>query len=134
MENDNRDAIQKLLLEYRKSTIQSEAEVRSKFIVPLLDVLGYPSELRAEEFPVYGYGGGKKLPAKNADFILFCSPDFGSHRTRTQRNLEWVYDNSTGITKYVVTLPNGEKLDLPINGYYDNDLILISNKIIRRFR
>lgn len=89
-----RDAIQKLLSEYRKSTIQSEAEVRSKFIVPLLDILGYPSELRAEEFPVYGYGGGKKLPAKNADFILFCSPDFGHYRTRTQRNLGWVHDNS----------------------------------------
>lgn len=34
----------------------------------------------------------------------------------------WTYDNTTGITKYVVTLSNGEKLDFPINGYYDNDM------------
>ena len=45
--------IQNLINEYKESTIQSEAEVRSKLIVPLLGILGYPSYLRAEEFPVY---------------------------------------------------------------------------------
>ena len=94
LDRDRRSAIQDFLKEYRKSIIQSEAEVRSKFIVPLLSLLGYPSEFRAEEFPVYGYEGGKKLPAKNADFILFDANDFGNHRTRTQDNLAWVYDHS----------------------------------------
>ena len=43
---------------FLKQNIQSEAEVRSKLIVPLLELLCYPIELRAEEFPVYGYEGG----------------------------------------------------------------------------
>ena len=63
--------IKAVIDEYAKSEIQSEAEVRSKLVVPLLCALGYPSELRAEEFPVYGFGGRKKLPAKSADFLLF---------------------------------------------------------------
>ena len=34
----------------------------------------------------------------------------------------WTYDTNSGIKKYIVTLPNGETLDFPIDGYYDNDL------------
>ncbi|MBQ4484692.1 MAG: hypothetical protein II934_06810 [Prevotella sp.] len=34
----------------------------------------------------------------------------------------WTYDDNAGIKKYVATLPNGEKLDIPVNGYYDNAL------------
>ena len=60
-----------VIKKFRKSTIQSEAEVRSKFVVPLLEALDYPSELRAEEFNVYGYAGREKLRAKPADFIIF---------------------------------------------------------------
>lgn len=74
-----------LIQEYEKSIIQSEAEVRSKFIVPLLDCLEYPSELRAEEYPVYGFEGGKKLPAKDVDFIMFSDKNFGHYRTFVQK-------------------------------------------------
>lgn len=87
-------AIQSVVDEYRKSEIQSESEVRSKFIVQLSEVLGYPSELRGEEFPVYGYGGGEELKAKDADFIFFTDKDFGRHRTKTQKNKEWVRNHS----------------------------------------
>ena len=86
--------LETLINEYEKSIIQSEAEVRSKLIVPLLDCLEYPSELRAEEFPVYGFEGSNKIPAKNADFILFTDKTFGSYRTFTQRNIEWVQNHS----------------------------------------
>ena len=86
--------IQNIVTTYRKSKIQSEAEVRSKLIVPLLEVMGYAAEYRSEEFPVYGYDGRKKLAAKSADFILFDSIDFAEHRTRTQKCLKWVRNHS----------------------------------------
>lgn len=41
-------AIQSVVDEFRLSEIQSESEVRSKFIVRLSEVLGYPSQLRGE--------------------------------------------------------------------------------------
>lgn len=87
-------AIQSLIEKFRRSEIQSEAEVRSKFIVALSEALGYPSELRGEEFPVYGYGGREALKAKNADFVFFTDKSFGKYRTNTQRNKAWVQDHS----------------------------------------
>ncbi len=87
-------AIQAVVNEYRLSVIQSESEVRSKFLVQLSEALGYPSQLRGEEFPVYGHGGGKALGAKNADFIFFSDKFFGEHRTNTQKNKDWVRDHS----------------------------------------
>ena len=89
-----REKLKKIVIEYKKSVIQSEAEVRSKFIVPLLEFLQYPTEFRAEEFPVYGFEGGRALPAKNADFILFSDKEFGAHRTATHANIEWVQNHS----------------------------------------
>ena len=86
--------IQRIIAEYGKSIAYSEAEIRSKLIVPLLDALGYPSYLRAEEFPVYGFEGGKALPAKNADFILFSDKYFNNHREKTKQSIEWVYKHS----------------------------------------
>ena len=86
--------IQAIVNEYRLSEIQSESEVRSKLIVPLSEALGYPSQLRGEEFPVYGHGGGKALEAKNADFIFFSDKSFGEYRTNTQKNKDWVRDHS----------------------------------------
>ena len=77
-----------------KNEIQSEEEVRSKFIVPLLEIMGYPMELRAEEFPVYGSEGSKPLKTKKADYILFSDCDFASHRSNTNDNLKWVYEHS----------------------------------------
>lgn len=86
--------IEKLVSDFKQSIIQSEAEVRSKFIVPLLDILNYPSYLRSEEFPVYGFEGGKRLPTKNADFLLFASKEFAAHRGYTQNDIDWVQKNS----------------------------------------
>ena len=90
----DRSNIQAIITKYRESKIQSEAEVRSKLIVPLLEELGYASKYRAEEFPVYGYGGREKLPAKDADFLLFDNEGFAEHRTRTKENNEWVREHS----------------------------------------
>lgn len=89
-----RERLKIIVSEYQKSVVQSEAEVRSKFIVPLLEFLQYPTELRAEEYPVYGFEGGSALPAKNADFILFSDKEFGRHRTATHADIEWVQNHS----------------------------------------
>ena len=91
--------IQELIAEFQKSLIQSEAEVRSKFIVPLLEILNYPSFLRAEEFPVYGFEGRKHLPAKNADFILFTDKDFALYRNFSKTNIDWVQEHSLLIVE-----------------------------------
>lgn len=53
-----------IIEEFKRSNIQSEAEVRSKLIVPLTEYLGYPSWLRAEEFPVYGFEEEHDYPLK----------------------------------------------------------------------
>lgn len=87
-------AIQSVIDEYRLSDIQSESEVRSKFIVRLSEVLGYSSQFRGEEFPVYGYGGREPLRAKDADFIFFNDKSFGSYRENTQKNKAWVREHS----------------------------------------
>ena len=88
------NTISDLINSFKKLHIQSEAEVRSKLIVPLLELLGYPTEYRAEEFPVYGCEGGKELRAKPADFILFTSNEFASNRDNTREQKEWVYNHS----------------------------------------
>ena len=90
----DRSNIQAIITKYRESKIQSEAEVRSKLIVPLLEVLGYASKYRAEEFPVYGYGGRERLSTKNADFLLFDNEEFADHRANTKLNVEWVREHS----------------------------------------
>lgn len=86
--------IQYLLDDFNKSTPQSEAEIRTKFIVPLLECLGYPSELRAEEFPIYGYSGRDLQRPKPADFLLFSDPNFAHYRTHSYENQKWVQDHS----------------------------------------
>ena len=70
------ETIKAVIVNYRKSKIQSEAEVSSKLIVPLFQALGYSDELMAQEFPVYGYAGRQELTAKNADFLFFCPGSF----------------------------------------------------------
>ena len=75
------------------STIQSEAEVRSKLIVPLIGCLGYPSMNRAEEFPVYGWQGRNELPAKYPDFLLLSDKDFAGNKTRSINHIRWVQDH-----------------------------------------
>lgn len=93
-ETYDKATIQSVVDEYRLSEIQSESEVRSKFIVRLSEALGYPSEFRGEEFPVYGYGGREALKAKDADYIFFTDKSFGRHRTNTQKNKDWVREHS----------------------------------------
>lgn len=86
--------LQELVDEFKKSRIQSEAEIRTKLVVPLLSYLGYPSSLRAEEYPVYGFEGRKRLPTKNVDFILFSAPDFAEYRSADKTSITWVQDHS----------------------------------------
>ena len=49
----NRDELIKIIEEYRLSRIQSEAEVCSKLIVPLIEWLGYPSQFRSQRINMY---------------------------------------------------------------------------------
>ena len=93
MININED-LKKIIEEFRLSTVQSEEEIRSKLIVPLLNYLGYPSHLRADEFPVYGFEGRKKLPTKEADYVLFSDSDYASHRTSSNKSISWVQQHS----------------------------------------
>ena len=86
--------ISMLINDFLRQNIQSEAEVRSKLIVPLLELLEYPKDLRAEEFPVYGYEGSKSLKTKAADFLQFTSNEFSTHRGKSDEELEWVYKHS----------------------------------------
>lgn len=83
-----------LINDFLRQNIQSEAEVRSKLIVPLLELLEYPKDLRAEEFPVYGYEGSKTLKTKAADFLQFTSNEFDKYRGKSNQDVEWVYKHS----------------------------------------
>ncbi len=94
MDNNQRAKLFSIVSEFQSSLIQSEAEVRSKLIVPLTECLGYPSSCRAEEFPVYGYEGRKKLPAKNVDFLMFSDPHFAENRNRNEKQIRWVHNHS----------------------------------------
>ena len=86
--------LKEIIYEFKKSDINSEAEIRSKLIVPLIEFLGYPSEFRAEEFPVYGHEGCKLIKAKNSDFLLFKNKEFAKHNKKQQEHINWVQDNS----------------------------------------
>jgi hypothetical protein len=48
------------------ANIVSETDVRTRVVVPLLEMLGYPEANRAEEFPVFGYEARNPLKAKRA--------------------------------------------------------------------
>lgn len=88
------EELKNIIDEFRLSTTQSEEEIKSKFILPLLHYLGYPSHLRADEFPVYGFEGSKKLRTKEADYILFTDPDYAKHRTSSNESISWVQQHS----------------------------------------
>lgn len=87
-------SLQSIIDSFSKSITQSEAEVRSKLIVPIIEWLGYPTEYRAEEFPVYAAEGSKTINAKDADFLLFDDKMFASHRNRVQDEIDWVQEHS----------------------------------------
>ncbi|MBC8612322.1 hypothetical protein H8739_01105 [Blautia faecis] len=105
-----------IIEEFKRSNIQSEAEVRSKLIVPLTEYLGYPSWLRAEEFPVYGFEGRTRLPAKNADYIFFTDKDFANYREFKNEELDWVKEHSLLVIEAKKTKEMPEVLGQPI--YY----------------
>lgn len=98
LELKNGDSSQKtlrdLIADFDPDLVQSEAEVRTKLVIPLLQWLGYDASLRAEEFPVYGNEGRKKISAKSADFLLFSSKEFAIHRERRAADIHWVQDHS----------------------------------------
>ena len=87
-------SLQLIIHTFAKSITQSEAEVRSKLIVPIIEWLGYPIEFRAEEFPVYSFEGSQKRPTKYADYILFDDKHFASHNKNTKIDTEWVQGHS----------------------------------------
>jgi Type I restriction enzyme R protein N terminus (HSDR_N) len=92
------------LVAWIKGTVLvSETDVRTQVAVPLLDLLGYPSVNRAEEFPIYGFEGRKPLRAKPADIVLFNSTEHSEHRDRESRG--WVADHAL----VVVELKNPEE-------------------------
>lgn len=87
--------LHRIVTEFLKYDVSSESEVRSKLIDHLIVFLGYPPELRAEEFPVYGYNDNKQQRAKPADYITFRSNDYVKHKgKKSQSSLEWVRNNS----------------------------------------
>lgn len=106
--------IQTLIQNFSKEKIQSEAEVRSKLIVPLLELLGYPSECRTEEWPVYGWAGGTPLGAKAADFAMFSSADFAEHRNNNAEDIKWVYEHSLLIFEAKKTTEAIKKVGQPM--------------------
>ncbi len=60
----------------------------------MIEWLGYPSEYRAEEFPVYGFEASKRLQAKSADFLLFDDQNFAANRQFNEKKIKWVQDHS----------------------------------------
>jgi hypothetical protein len=85
-------SIDKLITEISSQNIYSETEVRTKVAIPIFQLLGYPDQFRAEEFPVYGFDGRKQLNTKFADLLFFSNSSFNSNRDRKE-NL-WVHDHS----------------------------------------
>lgn len=86
--------IEKLISTFESMLTQSETEVRTKFVIPLFELLGYSVEVRAEEFPVYGHEGGRAISAKSADIIYFNDNEFARYRSRLKENINWVCEHS----------------------------------------
>lgn len=102
----SKDGIRGLIDRLKGTTLVSETDVRTQVAVPLLDLLGYPGANRAEEFPIYGFEGRRRLHPKPADIALFNSTEHGEHRDRKSR--DWVADH----TLVVIELKKpGELLD-----------------------
>ena len=91
--------IENMINNFEAMLTQSETEVRTKFVIPLFELLGYPVEIRAEEFPVYGHEGGRAIPAKSADVVYFNNNDFPKYRSRSRENINWVCEHSLLIVE-----------------------------------
>lgn len=90
-------SIDELINSYLNQTIHSETEVRTKLVNPLFKLLGYEDNLRGEEYPIYGYDGGKPSTVKFADLIFFNDSNFNNNNTREQR--KWVQEHSLLIAE-----------------------------------
>ncbi len=58
----------------------------------MLDLLKYPSENIAEEYPIYGKDGRKDWNCKRADIIAFKQNNANDHRDKS--GIDWVMNNS----------------------------------------
>jgi hypothetical protein len=74
------------------ANLVSETDVRTRVVVPLLEMLGYPEANRAEEFPVFGYEARNPLKAKRADVLTFDSAEHHLHRNQAARG--WIEDHA----------------------------------------
>lgn len=108
-------SVSKLINDFIKIPTQSETEVRTKFVNPLFVLLGYPIECRAEEFPVYGYEGGKPIRSKSADVLFFDSMGFASNRNRNNGEINWVCEHSLLV---VEIKKRGESIDVEGQAVY----------------
>ncbi len=85
--------LQQIITSFLQCSNRSEAEIRSKLAVPLIEWLEYPIECRAEEFPVYSFEGSTKI-TKQADFIMFDDKDYKSHDKFSSPHISWVQSHS----------------------------------------
>ena len=85
--------LQRIITTFLQCNNRSEAEIRSKFAVPLIEWLEYPIEYRSEEFPVYGFEGSTKV-TKQADFLMFDDKDYKNHDTFNADHISWVQTHS----------------------------------------
>jgi hypothetical protein len=104
------NGIESLIQRIKKTDLVSETEVRTQVAVPLLELLGYPSANRAEEFPIRGLDGRSSLQAplraKLADIVLFNSTQHSGHRDPESGG--WVADHALVV---VELKKPGESLD-----------------------
>ncbi len=136
----------------KKENIVQETEVRSKIINPLLNLLRYPTENIAEEYPVYGKDGRKDLNTKSADIMIFKDSNANNHRDK--KEIGWVMNNSlvvfelkkpkekienakeqatfyamwTRCIVYVIT--NGKDIEIYELKEYNADKLLFKDKVI----
>jgi hypothetical protein len=74
---DEENNFAKILDEISTKELDTEKGVEIRFILPLLELLGYKEEDRADGYPVNIYEGVRKI-VKEADFVLFN----GSNRAK----------------------------------------------------
>lgn len=107
--------IEKLIEDFCNTSTQSEAEVKTKFVNPLCEILEYSTDKRAEEFPVYGFDGRVQNNSKYADVLFFTSNDFTDRRSRSDDNKKWVHENSLLL---VEVKKRGESIDVEDQAIY----------------
>jgi hypothetical protein len=73
------DGVGGLVERLKDTALVSETDVRTQVAVPLLDLLGYPSANRAEEFPIYAFEGEAAAgQARRYRALQFCGAQWPS--------------------------------------------------------